>query len=237
MYTDVTVYIVGIHNTHVQQSFYQEFVISPVEVAGDDTTMSLIELCRCGDLEGVKAALQRGANVNGKDEDGLTGLMWAVRNNHNSVVALLLNTPNIDVNLRINRRGWCALREAVRSENNEALKMLLDLPNIDMNILNDDYDDLGGAVHRAVGGKNIEGLKLLLSVPSIDVNIVTIGELAFRSALHVAVERNNIEALHYRLRSIKEVQFGFAHFVSHFIRVQIFQIDFPLILSTSKYFR
>ena len=32
--------------------------------------------------------------------------------------------------------------------------------------------------------------------------------------------------VHYRLRPIKEVQFGFAHFVSHFIRVQIFQINF-----------
>ena len=37
--------------------------------------------------------------------------------------------------------------------------------------------------------------------------------------------------MHYRSKPIKEVQFGFAHFVSHFIRVQIFQIDFPLILS------
>ena len=27
--------------------------------------------------------------------------------------------------------------------------------------------------------------------------------------------------VHYRLRPIKEVQFGFAHFMSHFIRVQI----------------
>ena len=43
--------------------------------------------------------------------------------------------------------------------------------------------------------------------------------------------------MHYRLRPIKEVQFGFAHFMSHFIRVQIFQIDFPLILYTFKYFR
>ena len=42
---------------------------------------------------------------------------------------------------------------------------------------------------------------------------------------------------HYRLTPIKEVQFGFAHFVSHFIPVQIFQIEFPFILSAFKYFR
>ena len=39
--------------------------------------------------------------------------------------------------------------------------------------------------------------------------------------------------LHYRLSSIKGVRFRFANFASHFIRVQIFQIYFPLILSES----
>ena len=63
--------------------------------------MSLVELCKKGDLEEVKAALQRGVDVNTKDEDGWTGLILAVKNNHNSVAALLLKTPNIDVNLQI----------------------------------------------------------------------------------------------------------------------------------------
>ena len=43
--------------------------------------------------------------------------------------------------------------------------------------------------------------------------------------------------VHYRLRSIEGGQFRLVNFASHFIRVQIFQIDFPLILSVSKYFR
>ena len=43
--------------------------------------------------------------------------------------------------------------------------------------------------------------------------------------------------LHYWLRSIKGGQFRLVNFAPHFIRVQIFQIDFPLILSASKYFR
>ena len=78
------------------------------EVAGSNATMSLIEFCKKGDLEGVKAALQRGEDVNTKDDAGRTGLMWAVIYNHNSVVALLLNTPNIDVNQKDNQ-GKCAL--------------------------------------------------------------------------------------------------------------------------------
>ena len=46
--------------------------------------------------------------------------------------------------------------------------------------------------------------------------------------------------LHYWLRPIESVRFRFDNLGSHFIRVQIFQIDFlltPSILSASKYFR
>ena len=77
--------------------------------AASDATMSLVELCKTGDLEGVKAALKNGADVNEKDEIGRTGLMRAVHNNNNSLVELLLDTPNIDVNLRSDR-GSCAPR-------------------------------------------------------------------------------------------------------------------------------
>ena len=51
------------------------------------------------------------------------------------------------------------------------------------------------------------------------------------SPLHVTL----VLPLHYRLSSIKGVQF--ANFASHFIRIQIFQIDFRIILSAPKYFR
>ena len=66
-------------------------IASGKQVAGGDATMSLIQFCKEGDLEGVKAALQRGANVNTKDEYGWTGLMRAVTRsnvppNHNSVI-------------------------------------------------------------------------------------------------------------------------------------------------------
>ena len=82
----------------------------------------------------VKAALQRGADVNTKSDYGLTGLMHAVRHNCNSVVALLLKTPNIDVNQRDDYRR-CALHWAVTKENNEVLKLLLNAPGVDVNIV------------------------------------------------------------------------------------------------------
>ena len=43
-------------------------------------------------------------------------------------------------------------------------------------------------------------------------------------------QQSRLDALHYWLRSIKGGQFRLVNFASHFIRVQIFQIDFPLIL-------
>ena len=44
-------------------------------------------------------------------------------------------------------------------------------------------------------------------------------------------------SLHYGKVSMGGATFRFLNFASHFIRVQIFQIDFPLIISASKYFR
>ena len=126
--------------------------------------MSLVELCEEGDLEGVKAALKRGVDVNTLNEYGRTGLMKAVINNHNVVVALLLNSPNIDVNQK-NDKGTCALNFAPQWKNNDGLKLLLNVPSIDVNIV----DKRGySAVYQAVVyGDNIEGLKLVLSHPSL----------------------------------------------------------------------
>jgi len=153
--------------------------------------MSLVELCEEGDLEGVKAALKSGADVNTKDDYGSTGLMWAMINNHNSVVALLLSTPNINVNQKDNQ-GKCALHWAAQWKNSEALslKLLLNVPSIDVNIV----DKRGwSAVFRAVYRDNIKAVKLLLNVPTIDVNIV---DKHGESAVHrTVVCGDNIEGL------------------------------------------
>ena len=128
--------------------------------ASSGATMSLGELCKKGDLEGVKAALQKGLDVNAKDEYGVPGLVRAVCYNHDSaevnyrratIVALLLKTPNIDVNLKSNL-GKCALHVAVRDRNNEALKLLLNVPNINVNVVDINGENI---VHLAVFKNNI----------------------------------------------------------------------------------
>ena len=90
--------------------------------------------------------------------------------NQNSVLSLLLSSPNINVNLKTKNHGGCALHFALYKlpespENNDALKLLLDAPTIDVNRV----DTITGqsAVNRAVSFKRIEGLKLLLSHPRL----------------------------------------------------------------------
>jgi len=153
-----------------------------------ETTKFLIQSCINGDLEGVKAALQRGNDVNSKDERGMTGLMNAVIHDHNSVVAFLLNTPNIDVNQK-DDEDKCALHKAASWKNIEALKLLLEVPNIDVNIVN--HNGLS-ALDMACCGKSNEALKVLLNVPTIDVNIVDNNGY---SAVHTTVFENRIDGL------------------------------------------
>ena len=108
--------------------------------------MSLIELCKEGDLEGVKAALQSGAGVNRKEEIGFTGLMQAVFNN--SVVELLLETFSTILDDNMEREScWCALHLAVYSKNIQVLKLLLKVPTLDVNrVTNSGYSALHWAV-------------------------------------------------------------------------------------------
>ena len=146
----------------------------------------MVKFCKKGDLEGVKAALQSGANVNTRDGRGVTGLIWAVRKNHNSVVELLLSSPNIDVNI-VCSRGQSAVYGAVKHKNIEGLKLLLKVPNIDVNI----KDENGkSALQQAMFFK--VGFKLLLDMPTIDVNTVMNNGLC---AVHAACLGANIEGL------------------------------------------
>ena len=85
---------------------------------------ALYELCRDGKLDEVRAALARGGDVNDKDSDGRTALMWAVWKNNNSIVKLLLDQPAVKVNEK-DDDGWTALHFAAWSNNPEGARMLL----------------------------------------------------------------------------------------------------------------
>ena len=57
------------------------------------------EFCQVGDEVGVRlAVLGREEEINSKDEDNVTGLMWAVLKKHNAIVRLLLDQARLDLN-------------------------------------------------------------------------------------------------------------------------------------------
>merc|ERR1719500_1506978 len=124
------------------------------------------------------------------NNDGDTGLIWAVQFKYNSVVALLLSTPNIDVNQK-DDQGWSAVHWAVYENNIEGLKLLLDVPTIDVNIADDNgRTGLINAVLYPWSCRSV--FDLLLSTPNIDVNLK---DNQGKCALHWAVEYKNSEAL------------------------------------------
>jgi len=129
--------------------------------------MTLVQFCEKGDLEGVKAALKRGDDVNTKDIYGETGLMRAVRLKHNSVVALLLNTPNWK-----SEDGWSALHSAVNWENIEGLKLLLSHPSITALTINqkDNYHGRTPVMLAVKMRNRLKHLEVLVADPRVDLD-------------------------------------------------------------------
>ena len=85
----------------------------------------MARLCGNGNLDEVQSLLARGEDVNEKDPFGITALMWAVMDKHNSIVKLLLDQPAVDVNVKSNNVGWTALHRAASANNAEGARMLL----------------------------------------------------------------------------------------------------------------
>lgn len=76
-----------------------------------------------GDESAVRSLLDRGADVNARDNDGETALMAASFSGHVGVVKLLLDR-GAEVNGR-SRTGWTALNLAVKRSNDEVRRLLL----------------------------------------------------------------------------------------------------------------
>ena len=129
--------------------------------------VALWELCLSGKLVKVRAALASGEDVNRKDIDNRTGLMWAVIRNHNSVVRLLLEQPTLDLNLT-DLDGWTALHLVAIKGNVEGARLLLADPRLNTH----NHKDNNGwtPLMTAIFHKNVDTVRELVAHQSVDLD-------------------------------------------------------------------
>ena len=60
----------------------------------------LIRVVYTGSESLTELLLKKGADVNKKDKEGMTALMWAVRGRDKEIIKLLLSAKNIDINIK-----------------------------------------------------------------------------------------------------------------------------------------
>ncbi len=165
-----------------------KYAIQKTDKGAKDTdvkikTMDLISAVQKGDTEIVKMLLDKGADVNAKDNNGNAALIWAVDRKNTEIIKMLLDKGadvNVDVNVKDGSREP-VLIYAIKKDNTEIVKILLD----------NGADVKSRAANMALSYasifKNIEIIKMLLDK----------GADARRSggsdALIVAVIKNNIE--------------------------------------------
>ena len=131
--------------------------------------LRFVEFCRVGDIKGVQAAIDNGADVNEEGDGGWTGLMQSLGRRQNSVVQLLLNHPQIDVN-KVTSSGSCALHYAVTIyDNHEGMAALFarqDLTTINQKDKNNGWTP----IMKAVALNAVNCFNLLLAHPEVDLD-------------------------------------------------------------------
>ncbi|HEY8354134.1 MAG TPA: quinoprotein dehydrogenase-associated putative ABC transporter substrate-binding protein [Methylophilaceae bacterium] len=90
--------------------------------AGSSPDQELINATIQGDTNRIEYLLQHGANINGKDVEGMTALMYAVKSSDLNLINGLLEY-GADPNLQDND-GWTAAMHAVRQNDGKVMRLL-----------------------------------------------------------------------------------------------------------------
>jgi ankyrin repeat protein len=127
------------------------------------STDDFFALCETGTAREIETAIRDGADVNAKDKDGETALMYAIWNDSPEGLSILLQ-HGADVNAK-DDDGWTALMNAAGNDSPRSLSILLQ-HGADPNA-ND--DDGGTALMHAAFDGNPESISILLQ-HGADVN-------------------------------------------------------------------
>ena len=132
--------------------------INPNARSESDGRTALIDAAARGDIEVVNVLVERGADVNVRDNQGYTALLHAIEARHAQVEQVLLNHPKLDPNAR-GLNGITALSSYTWRDRKDAVQKLLDL-GADANAQDNDGDS---ALHGAAQSGNVEILNMLLA--------------------------------------------------------------------------
>ena len=150
---------------------------------------SLWELCEVGDLEGVRAALGRGEEVNQRGgRYQRTGLMVAAYRGHRSTVELLLQQPGLEVDLTA-RDGYTALHWACVGGQGGVVARLLDHPSLTS--LNTRDDSGSTPLMLAVSWGNVSCVRELVGQSGVELET---RDSEGRGLEEVAREGDSLEA-------------------------------------------
>ena len=164
-------------------------------------TMGLWDVCVGGQIEEVRAALEKGEDINDTNSKNQTVLMFTATKcddeKYVSILKLLLEQPSLKVNLAETTGGMTALHIASNSRNIEAVKVLSANPRVDVNIKDSLNETPLMASTRSEPGR-IDIFKLLLAEPRVEVNCTLphpdIGDMTplMLAALHVNAEATKL---------------------------------------------
>ncbi|KAF5296308.1 hypothetical protein FQA39_LY12525 [Lamprigera yunnana] len=158
---------------------------SPSGEGGDeakDKASPLHLCCQWGLGAVVRALIEHEANINCQDVERKTPLHVAIENQHDEIISLLLQVPNIDLSLR-DKTGLSPFATAVTFRNHKAAKAILHrLPSAA-----EQFDTKGyNFLHTAIKKNDLESFWFLLSI-HVDVNS-RIQDSTLTPPLHLAAQ-------------------------------------------------
>jgi len=139
-----------------EASFLTKMRVSMARQERRPVDLSLFTAAKNGEQQEVKALLDQGADINAKDDQGMTALHLAAQGGHTDVVEFLLS-KDADINAQ-NIKGYTPLYSAIW-KNDPNMVGLLVSKGADVNFSpEDDYSPL----HHAVWEENLDIIKVLI---------------------------------------------------------------------------
>jgi ankyrin repeat protein len=131
----------------------------------DSTQRALVAAVERGDLDGLRRALDEGADVNGVGREGVTPLFWALAKQNLSGFKVLLAAgadPNVVVNLpeHFQEPKAGAMEISARLENSEYLRALLENGGNPNTIVNEEWQM--PVLYRAIMNRRMRNVQALL---------------------------------------------------------------------------